>query len=65
MSSVRHAHTRQDEFITCSMATRRWSRMRAIRRSHPGMPTYPDDDLQAILGSDGKWRYLHKDGNPY
>jgi uncharacterized cupin superfamily protein len=27
--------------------------------------TYPDDDLQAQLGSDGKWRFLHKDGTPY
>lgn len=27
--------------------------------------TYPDDDLQAVLGTDGKWRYLHKDGTAY
>lgn len=26
---------------------------------------YPDDDLQAVLGADGKWRFLHKDGTPY
>ena len=26
---------------------------------------YPDDDLQAKLGSDGKWQFLHKDGKPY
>ncbi len=27
--------------------------------------SYPDDDLQAVLGSDGQWRFLHKDGTPY
>lgn len=24
--------------------------------------TYPEDDLQAIMGEDGKWRYMRKDG---
>lgn len=27
--------------------------------------TYPDDDLQAVLGNDGKWQFLHKNGTPY
>ena len=27
--------------------------------------SYPDDDLQAVLGTDGKWRYLRKDGTAY
>lgn len=27
--------------------------------------SYPDDDMQAVLGTDGKWHYLHKDGSPY
>jgi uncharacterized cupin superfamily protein len=26
---------------------------------------YPDDDIQAVLGGDGKWTFLHKDGSPY
>lgn len=26
--------------------------------------TYPDDDLQAVMGDDGKWRYTAKDGSP-
>ena len=26
---------------------------------------YPDDDLRAVLGSDRKWSFLHKDGTPY
>jgi uncharacterized cupin superfamily protein len=27
--------------------------------------TYPRDDIQAVLGPDGKWRFAHKDGTPY
>ncbi|CAM5278647.1 Putative cupin superfamily protein OS=Eoetvoesiella caeni OX=645616 GN=DFR37_11917 PE=4 SV=1 [Eoetvoesiella caeni] len=27
--------------------------------------SYPDDDLQAVLGNDGKWQFLHKNGTPY
>lgn len=27
--------------------------------------SYPDDDLQAVLGDDGKWQFRHKDGRPY
>lgn len=26
---------------------------------------YPNDDLQAIMGPDGKWLFTHKDGTPY
>lgn len=26
---------------------------------------YPDDDLQAVLGEDGKWCFQRKDGSPY
>lgn len=26
---------------------------------------YPDDDLQAVLGADGKWQFTRKDGTPY
>jgi uncharacterized cupin superfamily protein len=29
------------------------------------MGTYPDDDLQAVMGSDGNWQFLYKDGRPY
>ncbi|HUN43112.1 MAG TPA: cupin domain-containing protein [Acetobacteraceae bacterium] len=25
---------------------------------------YPDDDLAAAMGPDGKWRYMRKDGTP-
>jgi uncharacterized cupin superfamily protein len=27
--------------------------------------TYPDDDLRAVLGPDGKWQMTRKDGRPY
>lgn len=27
--------------------------------------SYPNDDIQAVLGADGKWRFTHKDGRPY
>ena len=27
--------------------------------------SYPQDDLQADLDPDGKWRFTHKDGRPY
>jgi uncharacterized cupin superfamily protein len=26
---------------------------------------YPADDLQAVMGEDGKWRFAHKDGTTY
>ena len=27
--------------------------------------SYPTDDIQAVMGDDGKWRFTHKDGTPY
>lgn len=26
---------------------------------------YPEDDLRAVLGAEGKWRFVHRDGRPY
>jgi len=26
---------------------------------------YPEDDIKAAMGPDGKWRMFHKDGRPY
>jgi uncharacterized cupin superfamily protein len=26
--------------------------------------SYPDDDIQAVLGPDGRWQFLKKDGTP-
>jgi uncharacterized cupin superfamily protein len=34
-------------------------------RSPGDAVTYPDDDLEAVLGPDGKYQYRHKDGTPY
>jgi uncharacterized cupin superfamily protein len=34
-------------------------------RSAGDKVTYPDDDLEAVLGPDGKYQYRHKDGAPY
>lgn len=27
--------------------------------------SYPNDDIKALMGDDGKWRFTHKDGRPY
>ncbi len=27
--------------------------------------TYPEDDLRAVMGEDGKWQYMHKDGTAW
>jgi uncharacterized cupin superfamily protein len=34
-------------------------------RSADDAVIYPDDDLQAQLDTDGKWRFLHKNGAAY
>ncbi|HUN67653.1 MAG TPA: cupin domain-containing protein [Burkholderiales bacterium] len=34
-------------------------------RSAGDSVSYPDDDVVAVYGSDGKWRYTRKDGTPY
>jgi uncharacterized cupin superfamily protein len=27
--------------------------------------SYPEDDIRAVLGTDGRWIFTHKDGSPY
>jgi len=34
-------------------------------RSAGDAVTYPQDDIQALLGPDGKWMFARKDGTPY
>ena len=34
-------------------------------RSPGDSVSYPDDDVVAVFGSDGKWKYTRKDGTPY
>jgi len=100
MSALRHAHSKQDEFVyileghptlvtdagETALAPGMCAGFKAgtgdghqlVNRSAqdvvylevgdrtPGdQGTYPDDDLQAALGPDGKWRFTHKDGRPY
>jgi uncharacterized cupin superfamily protein len=98
-SSLRHAHTKQDEFVyilegrptlvTNAGETELSAGMCAgfkagsgdahqlVNRGRQAVvyleigdrtpgdgASYPDDDLQAVMGADG-WRYLRKDGTPY
>ncbi len=99
-SALRHAHSRQDEFVyvlegrptlrtdagETELAPGMCAGFRAgsgdahqfVNRSSedvvlleigdrtPGdSATYPDDDLSAVAGPDGKWRFARKDGTPY
>jgi len=34
-------------------------------RADGDMVSYPNDDLQAVLGVDGRWKFAHKDGRSY
>jgi uncharacterized cupin superfamily protein len=34
-------------------------------RSAGDSVSYPDDDVKAVYGTDGKWKYSRKDGTPY
>jgi len=34
-------------------------------RSQNDMVTYPNDDIQAVMGADRKWLFTRKDGTPY
>lgn len=34
-------------------------------RSARDSVSYPDDDLKAVVGDDGRWQFAHKDGTPY
>jgi len=99
-SSLRHAHTKQDEFVYILEGRPTLVTNDGETQLEPGMcagfkagsgdahhlqnrtqdevlyleigdrtpgdgATYPDDDLQAVLGTDGKWRYTRKDGTAY
>lgn len=34
-------------------------------RSQGDEVSYPADDIAAVMGSDGRWHFAHKDGTPY
>lgn len=99
-SALRHAHTRQDEFIYILEGSPTLITDEGETLLQPGMcagfkagtgnghhlvnrtasdvtyleigdrtagdeGSYPDDDIQAVLDSSGKWVFTHKDGRPY
>lgn len=99
-SALRHAHTKQDEFVymlegeavlitdagetilkpgMCAgfkagtgdahhLVNRTKSDVVFLEvgdRSAGDSVIYPDDDVMAVYGSDGKWKYSRKDGTPY
>jgi uncharacterized cupin superfamily protein len=100
LSALRHAHSRQDEFIyivsghpilktdagETALAPGMCAGFKAgtadahhllnptseevtyleIGDRTPGdTVTYPDDDIQAVMGSDGAWVFRRNDGTPY
>ncbi|HMF49581.1 MAG TPA: cupin domain-containing protein, partial [Candidatus Saccharimonadales bacterium] len=100
VSALRHAHSRQDEFVyilqgeptlvtntkKTLLQTNIYTRFKTSTndghqlvnrtsddvvfleigdRSASDTVVYPDDDIQAVLGDDGKWQFAHKNGVPY
>jgi uncharacterized cupin superfamily protein len=100
VSALRHAHTKQDEFVYILEGHATLVTDSGEMPLEPGMcagfragsgdahhlvnrgtgyvvylevgdrtpgdaAIYPDDDLQAVVGSDGKWRFTRKDGTGY
>lgn len=100
ISALRHAHSRQDEFIYVLEGNPTLITDAGETPLEPGMcagfkagtgdahhlvnrtgadvvyievgdrttgdeGSYPDDDIQAVMGADGKWRFTRKDGTPY
>ena len=98
-SALRHAHTRQDEFVyilegepvlitdagetplrpgmCAGFAAGTGDAHRLVNRGDRDVlylevgdrspddgVTYPEDDLKAEMGADGKWKYSRKDGTP-
>ena len=99
VSALRHAHTRQDEFVYILQGRPTLHTGEGRTQLCPGMcagfkagtgnghrlinetpeevvylevgdrtpgdeGSYPDDDLKALL-VEGKWKFVHKDGEPY
>jgi len=99
-SALRHAHSKQDEFVYILSGTPVLVTNERETPLAPGMcagfkagsgdahhllnrsatdvvflevgdrtpgdaVTYPDDDIQAVMGADGNWRFANKNGTPY
>jgi uncharacterized cupin superfamily protein len=100
VSALRHAHTRQDEFVymlegeavlrtdegetllkpgmCAGFKAGTGNAHQLVNRSgkdavylevgdrSPGdSATYPEDDIAATIGPDGRWSFTRKDGSPY
>ena len=100
VSSLRHAHSRQDEFVYILEGEPTLVTDEGETVLRPGMAagfkagsgnahhlvnrtdqdvvyvevgdrtdrdavSYPDDDIRAALGADGRWVFVHKDGRRY
>jgi uncharacterized cupin superfamily protein len=100
VSALRHAHSRQDEFVYVLSGRPTLVTDEGETELAPGMcagfkagtgnahhllnrtkedvvylevgdrssgdeGSYPDDDIKAVLGPDGKWQFAHKDGRSY
>lgn len=100
VSALRHAHSRQDEFVFILEGSPTLITDAGMTELSPGMcagfragtgdghqlinmtdedvvyleigdrssgdtAIYPDDDIQAHLGDDNKWHFVHKNGTPY
>lgn len=100
VSALRHAHTRQDEFVymlegeavlrtdegetllkpgmCAGFKAGTGNAHQLVNRSgkdafylevgdrSPGdSATYPEDDIAAAIGPDGRWSFTRKDGSPY
>jgi uncharacterized cupin superfamily protein len=72
-SALRHAHSRQDEFVYILEGHPLLETDDGIQRLAPGMcvgfragdeAVYPDDDLKA-RNIGGAWHFFHKDDTPY
>ena len=59
VSALRHAHSKQDEFIYIVAG------QPVLRTGAGNAVVYPDDDIQALLGAGGNWQFTHKNGAPY
>lgn len=57
-AALRHAYPKQDEFVYILGG------YPVGDRSAEGAVTYADDDLQAVLGDEGKWQFARKNGTP-
>jgi uncharacterized cupin superfamily protein len=100
VSALRHAHSRQDEWIYVLEGSPTLVTNEGKTELSPGMcvgfkagtgnahhllnrtaedvvylevgdrtpndeGTYPDDDIEARLNTEGRWEFTHKDGRPY